>query len=453
VRKPKSEGVSGAAWLMLGVLILMMVLSYLDRGLISLLVKPIRESLGVSDVQISLLYGMAFGLFYATFSFPLGWLADRWSRRGVIFVCITLWSLATGACGLANSFWALAVARFAVGFGEGGLSPAAYRMIGEAFPKRRMGLALGLFGAGAAVASPLALVVGGRLVDWATRSGGATLPVIGHVEPWQLVFLVLGPPGVVLAPLIFLAPSGKRAAGEPAATASTSTAGAAEPARGAGETMTFLAFIRSRWLYLSLVLLGFGFVAMFSYAIAAWTPTYFQRHFGLSMGAIGASLALVIGASTAFSFIGGGWITDRWFARGHQDAQFRYSVFCLPVVVSAGVLAFGFISHSTAAFAVLSLVWLFVPSSTAAAAHLQHATPLHLRGRVMALFTMVFNIVGMTTGPLVVALLTEHVFHDPGKVGLSIAVTLFGAGSLAFLLFAAALGPARRAIAAMEASA
>jgi MFS family permease len=201
------------------------------------------------------------------------------------------------------------------------------------------------------------------------------------------------------------------------------------------------------------VLLGFGFVALFSYGVAAWTPTYFQRHFGLSMGQIGASMALVVGASSAFSFIGGGWITDRWFARGTRDAQFRYSVLCLPVVVLAGVLAFAFIRQSTPAFVVLSLVYLFVPSSTAAAAHLQHATPLHLRGRVMALFTMVFNIVGMTMGPLVVALLTEHVFHDPGKVGLSIAVTLLVAGSLAFLLFAAALGPARRAIAAMDASA
>jgi MFS family permease len=101
------------------------VLSYLDRGIIALLVKPIRDDLHIADVQIRLLYGAAFGPFYAVFSFPLGLLADRWSRKSVIYLCITGWSLATTACGLANSFWQLAVARFGVGIGEGGLSPAA----------------------------------------------------------------------------------------------------------------------------------------------------------------------------------------------------------------------------------------------------------------------------------------------------------------------------------------
>jgi MFS family permease len=451
MREPASKGappeaappvpIGARAWFTLAILVFMLVLSYLDRGLIALLVKPIKQSLQVSDVQIGLLYGMAFGLFYAFFSFPLGWLADRWSRRGVIWFCITIWSLATAACGLANSFWGLAIARFAVGFGEGGLSPAAYRMLGDAFPKRRMGLALGIFGAGAGLAGPISYLLGGRLVDWALHTGGATLPLIGKVEGWHLVFLILGPPGVLLAPLIFLAPNRAHADEAPAAQA--------DGAAGSGQ-IGLIEFIRSRWLYMLLVFVGFGFCALFSYGVAAWAPTFYQRRFGLSMTEIGASMALVNGVATTFCFAGAGWITDRWFARGVTDAHFRYFVLCLPVVVLGGLFGLTIADQPVLAFAGMGLIWLLVPSSAAAASHLQLATPRHLRGRVSALFVMVFNVVGLTTGPVAVALLTEHVFHDPAKIGLAIATTLAVSGVAAFVLLFLAMKPARAAIAAIE---
>jgi len=439
---PDSAPVSARAWFTLAILVLMLVLSYLDRSLIALLVKPIKESLQISDVQIGLLYGLAFGLFYAFFSFPLGWLADRWSRRGVIWACITIWSVATAACGLANTFWGLALARFAVGFGEGGLSPAAYRMLGDAFPKRRMGLALGIFGAGAGLAIPVSYLLGGRLVDWALNSGGAILPFIGKVEGWHLVFLILGPPGVLLAPLIFLAPN--RVAADHAQAA------AGAQADTAADQIGLFAFVRSRWRYMLLVFVGFGFCALFSYGVGAWAPTFYQRRFGLTMTEIGVSMALVNGVATTLCFTGGGWITDRWFARGVTDAHFRYFLLCLPFAVLGGLFGLVVADRPALAFAGMGLIWLMVPSSAAAASHLQLSTPRHLRGRVSALFVMVFNVVGLTTGPVVVALLTEHAFHDPAKIGLAIAATLAVSGVAAFVLLALAMKPARAAIAAME---
>lgn len=437
--EPQSNQVGAGAWFTLAILVVMMVLSFLDRGLIALLVKPIREDLGASDVEISLLYGLSFALFYAVFSFPLAWLADRWSRRGVIYSCITIWSFATAACGLAHSFWQLAAARFAVGFGEGGLSPSAYRMLGESFPKRRLGLALGIFGAGATLASPISLMLGGRLVDWATRHGAVVIPVIGEARPWQLVFLILGPTGVLLAPFIFLARSDS---GKSAPRPSLPE----EPVDG----QSFLAFLRSRWLYLTLVTLGFSANALFSYGFAAWAPTYFQRHFGLAMSQIGADLALVIGVAGSLGYIGGGWITDKWFARGVRDAHFRYFVYALPAVIVAAVLAFALADRPAYAFAALACFLVLLPSTAPAAGHLQLATPVRFRGRLMALFIMVFSIIGMTAGPLAVALLTEHVFHDSAKVGLSIATTVAVAGTFAFLMFLASLKPAREAIEAAQ---
>jgi MFS family permease len=452
----KTDRVSAGAWFTLAILVLMMILSTVDRGLIALLVKPIRQSLGVSDVQISLLYGLAFGLFYALFSAPLGWLADKWSRRWVIFLCITIWSLATAACGLANSFWALAAARFAVGFGEGGLSPAAYRMLGDAFPRRRIGLAVGLFGAGASLSSPVSQLLGGRLVDWAAQIGGMTLPIIGHLQPWQLVFVVMGLPGVLLAPVMFLTPKEKAADKAPAPVETiVATAAPATDAQAtvALQSLTLMAFLRTRWLYLALVFLGFGFVGMFSYGVAAWMPTFFQRHFGLSMTTIGANLAVVAGLAGAVSFVVGGAVSDRLFARGMRDGHFRYFLICLPVLVAAGVIAFVVMGQASLAFAAVACFYLVTPTTAPAVAHLQLATPPHLRGQVMALFNMTFNIIGLTTGPLFVALLTEHVFKDPGKIGLSIATVLALSGTAAFLLFLASLKPARAAIALVDGAA
>jgi MFS family permease len=428
------------AWFTLGVLLVMIVLSYLDRGILALLVKPMREDLQVSDVQVSLLIGVAFGLFYAVFAFPLGWLADRWSRKGVIFLCITGWSLATTACGLANSFRELAAARFGVGIGEGGLSPAAYRILGGAFPKRRMALALGVYGAGASLASPISNIVGGRLVDWAVANGGAVLPLVGEVKPWQVVFLLLGPPGLLLAPLIFLIPREKKAA--PAPTA------AAEPAEPDGG---FAAFLRRRWLYLTLHFLGFGVLAITSYGLGGWTPTFFQRRYGMSMGEIGLYIALVVGGSGMIGFMGGGWLVDRWFASGVKDAHLRYFVYGIPVITLAAILAFSVADRPALSFACMFFIHLLLPFTGPAVGHLQLATPVEYRGRTTALFTMVFNILGMTLGPLIVALLTEHVFHDAAKVGLSMALMAGVLGVVAFALFALNLKPGRAAIAAQGA--
>jgi MFS family permease len=437
--EPQSDRVSARAWVTLAILVLMYILSFLDRGLISLVVKPIREDIGATDVEIGLLYGISFSLFYAVFSLPLAWLADRWSRRGVIYFCITIWSLATAACGLAHSFWQLAAARFAVGFGEGGLSPAAYRILGDSFPKRRLGLAAGIFGAGATLSSPISLLLGGHLVDWAARHGAIVFPVIGEARPWQLVFLLLGPIGLLLAPLVFFARS-ERGESVPASSS------AKEPADG----RDFVAFLRSRWLYLTLVCLGFGGNALFSYGFAAWAPTYFQRRFGLSMSEIGTGLALVIGVAGTLCYIGGGWITDRWFARGTHDAHFRYFVYSLPVVILAAVLAFVVADRPIYAFAAVACFLVLLPSTAPAASHLQLATPARFRGRLMGLFIMVFSIIGLSAGPLVVALFTDHLFHDPAKIGLSIATTAVLAGTFSFLMFLACLKPAREAIAAAQ---
>src|SRR4051812_40335220 len=114
------------AWLAVVALIILAVVSTLDRSLISLLVDPIRRDLAVTDFQIGLVNGLGFGLFYAAFGVPMGWLVDRFSKRWIIYLAVSFWSLAAAATGLARNFAGLLGARLGVGVGESALFPAGY---------------------------------------------------------------------------------------------------------------------------------------------------------------------------------------------------------------------------------------------------------------------------------------------------------------------------------------
>ena len=109
---------AGYAWYVVGVLTLAYIFSFIDRQILSLMVGPIQHDLRISEKQMSLLMGASFAVFYTFFGIPLGRLADTRSRRGLIAVGITVWSLMTAGCGLATTFWQLAFCRMGVGVGE-----------------------------------------------------------------------------------------------------------------------------------------------------------------------------------------------------------------------------------------------------------------------------------------------------------------------------------------------
>ena len=136
------------AWYVVGILMLAYTFSFIDRQILSLLVGPIRRDLAITDTQMSLLHGLAFAIFYTFLGLPIGRVVDSRSRRKVIIIGITVWSLMTAACGLANRFVTLFLARMGVGVGEATLNPAAYSLITDYFPKEKQGRAMGIYGMG-----------------------------------------------------------------------------------------------------------------------------------------------------------------------------------------------------------------------------------------------------------------------------------------------------------------
>ena len=181
---------------------LALVVSFIDRQIITLLVQPIRADLAISDTGMSLLMGFAFAIFYVTMGVPIARLSDRHSRRTIIAIGIFLWSLATAACGLARNYSQLFLARIGVGVGEATLMPAAYSMIADYFPREMLGRAIGVYAIGAYLGAGLALILGGAAIRLITASGPVDLPIVGTLVPWQLTFMVVSLPGLVIVALM-----------------------------------------------------------------------------------------------------------------------------------------------------------------------------------------------------------------------------------------------------------
>ena len=191
--------VSTYGWYALFVLVLVYVLNFVDRQIISILAQDIKHDLHLEDAQIGFLYGTAFAVFYALFGIPLGRLADSWYRGRLIAIGLGLWSSMTALSGFATSFGMLATARIGVGIGEASASPAAYSMISDYFPKEKRATALSIYSAGLYIGGGLSLPIGGLVSSrWNSAFPNPAEAPLGLVG-WQAAFLAVGIPGLLLA--------------------------------------------------------------------------------------------------------------------------------------------------------------------------------------------------------------------------------------------------------------
>ncbi len=195
----KPAGVGGAyANYVLAVLVIVYVINFLDRQIITILAEDIKADLGVSDAEIGFLYGTAFAVFYAIFGIPLGRLADVWNRRTLIATGLGFWSLMTAVSGLARGFGSLAAARIGVGVGEASASPAAFSMLSDTFPPRRRATVLAIYSSGIYIGGGLGLMIGGQVVDrWNAAFAPGMAPY--GLKGWQVAYFLVGIPGLLLA--------------------------------------------------------------------------------------------------------------------------------------------------------------------------------------------------------------------------------------------------------------
>ena len=422
-------------WYVVFILMLAQLVSYVDRQVITLLVEPIRRDLAINDTQISLLMGFAFAIFYVTMGVPIARLSDRRSRRTIIAVGIFLWSLATMACGLAKNFGQLFVARIGVGVGEATLTPAAYSIIADYFPKERLGRAIGLYASGVYLGSGLALILGGAAIRLITRAGAIELPLVGTLFPWQLTFMVVALPGFLMVAVMMLTVR------EPARKNVIKTADSSGvPIR---EVVRFMWTNRGT---LGSIFLGYATGGMAFYGFLFWVPEFIRRTYDWDIsdaGLVFGTQLAILGTAGALT---GGWFCDRLTARGYEDAALRALVVFFAIAMPFMALTPLMPSMTQAIPMLCVAVFTLSLQQALSPVAIQLITPNQMRAQVMAIFFVISVFCAIAFGATSVALMTDYVFRDENDLRYSLSIVVAVTMSLATVSFALGVKPYRKSL-------
>jgi MFS family permease len=426
---------SARAWATVAILMVAYVLSFVDRQILNLLVEPIRRDLMINDTQMSLLMGLSFALFYTICGIPLGRIADTRSRRGLIAIGVLFWSAATAACGMAKLYWQFLICRIGVGVGEAALSPAAYSLIADSFPAERRATAISVYSMGVYLGSGLAFLVGGLVIQFASAQGDVTLPVLGEVRPWQLIFLILGGAGVLFTLLML-------AVKEP--TRRGAGAGVAVPLADVGR------YIRANRTTVLCHNFGFAGLAFAGYGSAAWVPTFYIRTYGWDAGQVGIVYGCIVAVFGCLGIVFGGRLADWMAKRGRSDANMRVGLYAalgaLPLVLLFPLMETAFWASVLLAPTVFCLS---MPFGVAPAA-IQEIMPNSMRGQASAIYLFVITLIGLGIGPTAVALVTDFVFADDNALRYSLLIVTTLAVLMSIVLLSKSLKPYRESVVRLE---
>lgn len=415
---------SGQAWYAVAILTLANVSGAIDRQIFTSLVGPVKRDLGLTDTQVSLLMGFGFAVFFSIFGLAIGRMVDRRRRTTIVAVGAALWSVMTAVTGVARSYTQLLFARVGVGVGEATLSPAAVSIIGDAFPRGRLGTAMSVYMLGTFFGSGVSYALGAWIVSVKDAPGMVTVPVFGAMHPWQTVFFIIGLPGLLVTALMLTVrePTRTRADGASADTASPVS------------TAQVVAYLRANARTMTALCLGFMFSASVNWGIGAWLQTFFERTHGWSVAQAGALQgALTMGLGPVGTLLGG-WLADRYAQRGVIDAPLRIGIMgALGMIVCAGL--YPVVPSATVAAALLVPVNLFAALPWGAAnSAIAQAMPSRMRGQGSAIFQLMVGLSG-GIGPTAVALVTDRVFHDDAALRWSLmSVTIVGMTLAALIL-------------------
>ncbi len=410
----------------LGVLLAAWVVAFMDRNVINLLVQGVKADLSLSDTQFSLAQGVAFSLFFAFGSLPIGYLVDRTHRRNIIVVGILVWSGATFACGLAQSFSMLLVARMLVGAGEACLAPAAFSIVADYFRPERRGAAMGVMMAGSAIGNAISIFLGGLILK-ALGSQMTDLPLLGLVSPTRLTFFIIALPGFFVALLLLTVREPRRLGIAPRTTEAASR---------------FWPYLKRHWKTFLMVCgsLTCGMVA--SHSAIAWIPAVLMRVHKVPAGTVGIWLGCIVLAVAPLGSFLGGHLADRFSRSAPLEGRFRVAFIAFPGLFLAML---GLITHSLPLLLMSFAGFAGLGTMIVAASYsiLHDLVPADMRGRVVALQLFATNLIGFGLGPTTIALITDRVYRDEAMGQYSILTMAFPVCLLGITLAILAIGPQR----------
>jgi MFS family permease len=389
------------------VLVLGYVFNVIDRGAFGILVQPIKESLQISDTGMGLLTGLAFSLFYSVMGMPIARLADRWSRVNVLALAVALWSLATAACGAAFNFLSLFFARSMTAVGEAGGSPPSHSLISDYFPLSQRATALAVY----AMAVPIGTSIGNITSGWSNVYLG-----------WRITFMIVGLPGLLVALLIWLTIK------EPPRGYSDDPGARAK--RDATPPFTeVLWFLLSRRSFMHMSVAA-ALHSVVWYAGSNWNTAFFIRSHDMNTGVAGSYLGTfaLIGAIGSFA---GGYLSDKLSTRNDDKRWYMW----VPGIACIIMVPFQFLAYLSPNLAVVvpsfSIMvvlasFFFGPSFAVA----QSVATVRMRAVSTSVLLFIQTIIGLTIGPFLVGLISDHLAPTAGSDSLRYGMVIVGLANI-----------------------
>lgn len=415
------------AWRTVSVLAFVYIMAVVDRVILQILIPGIKTSLLLSDTQVSLLLGFAFALCFAFAGIPLGLAADRLNRRNLLMAGVGGWGLATIACGLTHSFWAFFVARMIVGACEAVLAPAAISMVADLFPPEKRGKPTGVLMACSMFGGVLSNFIAAGFLAWFASHPLPVVLGLGELAAWQVALFGAGAPALIAVPLLLMVREPERERHVPVA--------------GTRQAFDMKPYLLRHVVMFALLFAAFTCIALAGNGVGMWWPFVFMRTFGMSPAQTGVLLGLnsmVTGLAVALA---GGWLGD-WAAR-RNAATGRLKLLAGALTVQALALL-PLVSPSSIVVITLALTVNVIATgfaSTAAFSLLPGLVPPHWRGRLIAVYQFIGNLVGFGLGPTLVAMVTNGVLKDESRV--ADAMLIYGIPLLALAAMMAALAVPR----------
>ncbi|WP_417590553.1 spinster family MFS transporter [Parasphingorhabdus sp.] len=397
------------SWYVVVVLLFAYTLSFVDRMILTLLVAPIRAAFEISDTQVSLLIGLAFALFYTLLGLPLAWIADRYNRRNLIVAGVATWSIMTAGCGLAGSYVTLFLARMGVGVGEATLSPAAYSMLSDYFPRHKLARAMAVYSMGVPLGAGIALILGAFVVEALLTAPIIAVPLIGQMEAWRLIFVWVAAPGILICLLLLTVrePFRRGRTSEKKTTINVDAPG-------------LIAHLLTQKVALGALFAGMSLIGLVMYGVIAWIPTFFTRTYDMEITHAGMWFGVIMAIGGTIGLIAGGSLADRQFSKGVADAHFR--VMRLSIILGGPpLLAAVLMPNAWLSFIMLAIAFPAMTMHGVGGVALQLITPNEYRARLTALYFFVVNLIGLGFGPICIALLTDKLFQNDDALQYSIA--------------------------------
>jgi MFS family permease len=429
------------SWYAVAIFAIALMLDFLDRGVIALLVQPIKHDLALSDTQMGLLMGPAFIIFYLTLGLPIARLADSRSRRAIVAWGIGIWSVMTATCGLVRSFWPFFGTRVGVGVGEACNGPATFSMMTDMFPKEKLARAIATLNFGFVAGTGIATIIGGAIIDYVSHHGDFHVSVLGVVHPWQATFFAVGLPGILIALLLTTIVDPPRRGRMMSESAQAARGKQAIPVREVGR---FLAAHKSTY---APMFLGLACSNIVAFGVQNWAPTFFVRAYGWTIPHYAYVTGVLMLILFPIGLIPGSMIAERWTRNGRADANLRLTLYTLVGTIPFEIV-FALMPNPTLSLACLGASFFAASFSIGAQnAALQIITPNEMRAQITALFLFIFNTFGSGLAPLIVGVVTDRVIGSEAKLGASIALTAAVFGPLAILITWSGLKPYARSVA------